>query len=379
MSAQDTQHAAKDVHWHDPSIIQSEDTSEFWPAFVAMQADLVPVAKDQTTKHYKYASLDSLIETVRPILAKHDLGFVQVPSTDNDMNIWLTTMIIHRSGQYISSKMRVVAVSIQNTNALQQLGGGLTYARRYALSAMLGLSSDEDTDAAHVGRRQPNTRSRQYNRTPPPDDDPADTPEPAPDDDPTTFVSDRFMILQAHNSDKIYQMFIDADDENRAAAWWKGRDALADAAPWITLFYSRDQLHDVGQTLTLPDTEVHCERSGDGKYLNVKGFELAIDAYALYQHFAERLKNVQGKIAFPALPPDLDQGIVASGAWVLRNAVRGLKHGRDPEDAQAYINNRLEDVGLTGAIAAIEQDKRGPFENEPRPGAPEPEVKDLDF
>ncbi len=60
----------------------------------------------------------------------------------------LITMLMHESGQFIASKFTFVAMQGNNTNNLQNAGGGLTYLKRYTISALLQINSDEDDDGA---------------------------------------------------------------------------------------------------------------------------------------------------------------------------------------------------------------------------------------
>jgi hypothetical protein len=95
----------------------------------------------------KYLSLDNILHTIRPILSSNNLAIVQALAGE-----YLVTALYHVSGQYIQSEMPFSPMSgNKGTNALQELGGGITYAKRYALSAMLGISVDIDDDAQSSG------------------------------------------------------------------------------------------------------------------------------------------------------------------------------------------------------------------------------------
>lgn len=88
-------------------------------------------------------TLDNILNTVRPILTKNGLVIIQALAGE-----YLITTIYHVSGQFIQSEMPFHPMSgNKGTNALQELGGGITYAKRYAISAMLGISVDTDDDA----------------------------------------------------------------------------------------------------------------------------------------------------------------------------------------------------------------------------------------
>jgi len=93
---------------------------------------------------YKYADLATIMETIQPLLAKHRLGFYQ-SMTENGM---LTVVFDVDSGEKIESLMPVPPlVEFRDMNTYQVDGARVTYYRRYALSCLLGLCADIDTDA----------------------------------------------------------------------------------------------------------------------------------------------------------------------------------------------------------------------------------------
>ena len=95
---------------------------------------------------YTYADLPKILEVINPLLKKHDLGFTQLLS-DNG----LETIIFHtKSGEYIRSFTPIPTATLKGMNEYQSFGSGITYYRRYALSAALGLVTDKDTDASDV-------------------------------------------------------------------------------------------------------------------------------------------------------------------------------------------------------------------------------------
>ena len=90
----------------------------------------------------KYAPLNEILNVVRPILAKYGLSVIQTPSGDGQ-NIILNTTLIHSSGEWIESPELVLKA---DKATAQGAGSAITYARRYALSAILGISSEDDDD-----------------------------------------------------------------------------------------------------------------------------------------------------------------------------------------------------------------------------------------
>lgn len=130
---------------------KSESTKNVFSAFVQAQSEFRTLPKDKSGYGYKYTDLDTVINTVRPILAKHGLAFTQIEDGDT-----LETFIVHKeSGEYFggSAKLPEIALS-SKTNEAQNLGAAMTYMRRYGLCSILGISSDEDVDSAIPSKTQ---------------------------------------------------------------------------------------------------------------------------------------------------------------------------------------------------------------------------------
>lgn len=123
----------------------TEENSEFFDAFLAMQAELPVIAKNAENSHFhnKFADLATIVTTVRPILAKHGFVIIQQPGirVGNGDPI-LSTILRHKSGYEMRSEMLLCLAK----NDPQGQGSALTYARRYALSTILGIVTDEDDD-----------------------------------------------------------------------------------------------------------------------------------------------------------------------------------------------------------------------------------------
>jgi len=96
---------------------------------------------------YKYSTLDDLIEATRPALSKYGLACYQDPTTDGP-RVAVSTIIAHKSGQVWRSKPLTL---IAETNDPQKIGSALAYARRYSMSASLGVASQDDDDAETAG------------------------------------------------------------------------------------------------------------------------------------------------------------------------------------------------------------------------------------
>lgn len=108
----------------------------------------------------KYIKLDDIMDIVRPALANLDCYIDQHLAGDS-----LITRVVHVSGQFIASKFYYQTWEANQVNNLQRFGGGLSYLKRYSVSAILNIVADEDTDAEgndNIGYKKP-TQSAQVN------------------------------------------------------------------------------------------------------------------------------------------------------------------------------------------------------------------------
>jgi hypothetical protein len=117
-------------------------SGELAKALVAVQADIPAVEKDKRGNYGVHMSLDHLIAKTRPVLHKHGLSINQFPEVSEVGQPVLRTTVTHTSGESVSS---VMPLFMQQQN-MQQLGSSITYARRYAWAAALGIASEEDDD-----------------------------------------------------------------------------------------------------------------------------------------------------------------------------------------------------------------------------------------
>lgn len=197
---------------------QSESLAALAPALAAAQAELKAVAKDRTNPHFKnkYATLDAIMDGIRPVLAKHGLSIVQgMAHPDADVNgvvksFVLETMLLHKSGEYLAN----AAVMPVAKNDPQGVGSAITYGRRYGVSALLAIATDEDDDGNHGSDRTPSRSSWSA---------PAPSSAPVPNGDAPTEKQVGFLH-------KLLQSSVFTDEERRkyeAAATSKSRAKAA--------------------------------------------------------------------------------------------------------------------------------------------------------
>jgi len=127
------------------------------PAFAAAAAAFHHLSNPPKTskvnagaKSYWFAPLPEILDAVRPILGAHGL-FVRFQTTPHENNVLVTCEIVHASGVVVSAAS---LVSAGGTN-MQVVGSGLTYARRYTLTAALGIAADDDDDGEATTRPAP--------------------------------------------------------------------------------------------------------------------------------------------------------------------------------------------------------------------------------
>jgi hypothetical protein len=123
---------------------QSTTIIEIAKALSKMQGQLKSVPKTQTNPFFKskYADLDAIWEVCRKPLTDNGLSVVQ-STYEQGAKTFLETMILHSSGEWFKSDLDIRA----QKQDPQAIGSAITYARRYAMSAMIGISADEDDDA----------------------------------------------------------------------------------------------------------------------------------------------------------------------------------------------------------------------------------------
>jgi hypothetical protein len=110
--------------------------------------------RSDSPQSFRYASLSSGLDIVRKALGGQQIAIAQTTDIDraNGM-VNLTTVLLHTSGEWISSDWPVCQIS--ETSAPRRMGAALTYARRYALFTMVGIAGEDDLDAPDVINDQP--------------------------------------------------------------------------------------------------------------------------------------------------------------------------------------------------------------------------------
>lgn len=130
----------------------SESIKNLAVALVKVQSVLESAKKDSDNPFFKsrYADLSSVWDACRKPLTDNGLAVVQTCTPVENNGIQVDTILLHVSGEYIESNLFMPLVK----NDPQATGSAITYARRYALSAIVGIVADDDDAESAMSRPQ---------------------------------------------------------------------------------------------------------------------------------------------------------------------------------------------------------------------------------
>ena len=133
----------------------SENINEISSALAKAQGQIENAIKDSSNPFFKskYADLTSVWAACRKQLSENGLSVIQSPE-ESSHGISVVTMLCHSSGQWIRSKYSMPCDSSKLTP--QVIGSAITYARRYALSAMVGIAPHDDDDGNEASNKPAN-------------------------------------------------------------------------------------------------------------------------------------------------------------------------------------------------------------------------------
>lgn len=141
----------------------SESLTKLATALAKAQGEMENAAKTSDNPFFrsKYADLAEVINTVRPVLAKHGLSVVQMPGFDGTA-VYVENVILHESGEWMSatSGSPMPIMTTKDGRELppspQGVGSAITYLRRYSLAAvcMVAQEDDDDAEAASAPARE---------------------------------------------------------------------------------------------------------------------------------------------------------------------------------------------------------------------------------
>ena len=119
--------------------------TNIFKALADFQQECPVIHKGTKGYGYSYADLPAIFSTINPLLKKNGLGFTQLVQENA-----IETILFHiKSGETIKSMTTIPeGVQLKGMNEFQVAGSAITYYRRYALSSLLGIITDKDTDAS---------------------------------------------------------------------------------------------------------------------------------------------------------------------------------------------------------------------------------------
>ena len=121
-------------------------------ALVKAQSEMSNAVKGSNNPFFKkaYADINAIREAVLPALNLHGITAIQ-PTTVIDGIDYVETILLHESGEFISSLTRIV---VDKVNDAQRHGSGLSYARRYALQSICNIGAEDDDANKATGKKE---------------------------------------------------------------------------------------------------------------------------------------------------------------------------------------------------------------------------------
>jgi len=139
----------------------SNEIKNISAALVKVTAEVRNATKSSNGYGYKYAPLDEVLNIVRPVLSKHGLSIIQSQELDKEGGfVTVKTLLLHSSGEFIETEVTSPFENLKGMNSYQSMGACITYLRRYAISSMFGIASEEDTDANPQQKKQTLTQKQ---------------------------------------------------------------------------------------------------------------------------------------------------------------------------------------------------------------------------
>ncbi|CAB4183855.1 Essential recombination function protein [uncultured Caudovirales phage] len=134
---------------------KSESIAGLAAALAKAQGQMKGALKDSANPFFKsrYADLASVVEAIRAAFSANGLSYIQTVEPSDKDEVRVETTLLHSSGEWISCG--ILSLPVSKVDA-QGYGSALTYARRYSLSAAVGVApEDDDGNAASLAKPKP--------------------------------------------------------------------------------------------------------------------------------------------------------------------------------------------------------------------------------
>jgi hypothetical protein len=131
---------------------KSENIGALAKAFSGLLGEIQDPIKNKAAHTARYADLPQILGIARPLLSKYGLAISQFPGKASPGKVCIETILMHESGEWISSEYEMDSIDpseiarLKSVTPAQATGIIITYARRYSLTALLGICAQEDTD-----------------------------------------------------------------------------------------------------------------------------------------------------------------------------------------------------------------------------------------
>ena len=120
----------------------------------SMVATIWPEGRGAAEQIFRYAPLSDGLNIIRKTLGQHEIATLQSTLVDQTAGlIRLKTVLAHSSGEWFSSDWPVCP--LEDMASPKRMGAALTYARRYALFALVGIAGEDDLDAPDLQVAEP--------------------------------------------------------------------------------------------------------------------------------------------------------------------------------------------------------------------------------
>lgn len=145
---------------------KSESIGELAKALAQFQSKVKQPLKDKSNPFFKskYVPLENVVEAITETSGSFGLSFIQMPVNDANGRVGVTTILMHESGEWIESEPVYAVPAKQDAQAV---GSVITYLKRYSLSAVFGITSDEDDDGNNARHDNQQNQQNSYNNNKP--------------------------------------------------------------------------------------------------------------------------------------------------------------------------------------------------------------------
>lgn len=137
----------------------SETIIEINKALVGFHNDIKQPLKDKANPFFKskYVPLENIAEVIDEVAPKHGLAYLQEAFTTDTGQTGVVTRLVHESGEFYETEPLILNADKNNA---QGQGSVITYARRYQLASIFGITSDEDDDGNKASENAPSYKQR---------------------------------------------------------------------------------------------------------------------------------------------------------------------------------------------------------------------------